>query len=308
MSEFDWIAKYFAPLAKGEGAAGLKDDVATLSDGNRIVTVDAVVQGVHFLSSDSIDTVARKLVRVNVSDVIAKGARPAEALLTLGWPKERSESDLERFARAFGKELKQWGISLLGGDTVISPSGLFLSLTLTGRLPANRPPILRSGAQAGDTVWISGEIGWGRAGLIAAQNGQENTAVQRYRVPEVPPLDIAEIVLEHAHASMDISDGLIADLQKLLKASDCGAVLHLDAVLIAPDLAGDPLEAALAACTVGDDYQCLFTALADRQEAIASFQGAKLTPIGSITEGEGLDLRWKGRSVPIPKNTGYEHG
>ncbi|MCA8905409.1 MAG: thiamine-phosphate kinase, partial [Hyphomonas sp.] len=134
MAERVWIAKYFAPAAVSPGAAGLLDDVAELATGSdaRIVTTDALIEAVHFLRSDPPETVARKLVRVNVSDILAKGARPSEALLTLAWPQGRDEAELARFAEALTDELEHWNIQLLGGDTTSSPGGLFLSLTLTG--------------------------------------------------------------------------------------------------------------------------------------------------------------------------------
>ncbi|MEO1406205.1 MAG: thiamine-phosphate kinase, partial [Pseudomonadota bacterium] len=230
MSEFDWIAKYFAPLAKGAGAVGLTDDVAQLVPENRIITTDALIETVHFLSTDPIDTVARKLVRVNVSDVLAKGAKPAEALLTICWPKTRTEDQLRRFAEAFGDELAKWDIDLAGGDTVTSPSTLFLSLTLTGALPEGAGPIRRSGAKPGDTVWITGEIGWGGVGLADAKANKSSEAAGRYRVPEIPSITLADTILTHANASMDVSDGLVADLTKLLTASGCGAEIALDTV------------------------------------------------------------------------------
>ena len=165
MSEFDWIARYFAPLVTTERAAGLLDDVAELSSHARIITTDALVEGVHFLPSDPIETVARKLVRVNISDILAKGGVPGEALLTLGWPKGRAEADLAGFAKALGEELDHWGASLIGGDTVTAPGGLFLSLTLTGHIATGEHIIRRSGAKAGDGIWITGKIWRWRAGL-----------------------------------------------------------------------------------------------------------------------------------------------
>ncbi|MEM6898629.1 MAG: thiamine-phosphate kinase [Pseudomonadota bacterium] len=306
MSEFEWIKKYFAPLATISGAAGLTDDVAQISPANRIITADALVEAVHFLPSDPIDTVARKLVRVNVSDVLAKGAKPAEALLTLGWPRTRTEDQLKRFADAFGEELAKWGIDLVGGDTVTSPSTLFVSLTLTGTLPDGAKPIRRFGAKPGDIIWISGEIGWGGAGLTAARNREGNEAAARYRVPEIPSIAIAETILSHASASMDVSDGLIADLTKLLAASGCGAAIALDTVLLAAPVDPDSLKAVLGAVTAGDDYQCLFTAPPEVSGDISA-AGLQLTQIGSVTENCDLDLKWRGKPVLVPARTGFEH-
>ncbi|MEM7661740.1 MAG: thiamine-phosphate kinase [Pseudomonadota bacterium] len=307
MSEIDWINKYFAPLAKGAGAAGLTDDVAQLVPENRIITTDALVEAVHFLSTDPIDTVARKLVRVNVSDVLAKGAKPAEALLTIGWPKTRTEDQLKRFAESFGEELAKWGIDLVGGDTVTSPSTLFLSLALTGVLPEGADRISRSGAKLGDTVWITGEIGWGGIGLADARAKEESEAAGRYRVPEIPSVAIADAILRYANASMDVSDGLVADLSKLLTASGCGAEIALDTVPLPGPIHASSLDAVMAAVTAGDDYQCLFTASPETTSALSAID-LDLTKIGTIADTYSLQLTWHGELIPIPAQNGYEHG
>ena len=310
MSEFDWIARYFAPLAKSEGASGLIDDVATLSGRASIVTTDAIVEGIHFLPSDPIETIARKLVRVNVSDLIAKGARPDEALLTLGWPVGRCEDELARFANAFGDELAYWGATLIGGDTVTAPNGLFLSLTLTGIPASARAPIRRSGAQVGDLIWVTGEIGAAHKGLRDASSGSDSEAVQKYRVPDVPPLEIADLIANHATASMDVSDGLIGDLQKLIIASGRGAHLDLDRVetYCADEFPGieEKLADVLACCTGGDDYQCLFTAPEAQSHKILEAPW-KMSNIGRINSALNLTLSWHGRPVPLPKRAGFTH-
>jgi len=306
MSEFDWIARYFAPLAKSAGAAGLTDDVAALSGRATIITNDAIVEGVHFLPTDPIDTVARKLVRVNVSDIIAKGCLPDEALLTLGWPQARAEADLAIFATAFAEELEKWGITLIGGDTVTSTGGMFLSLTLTGVLAGPRAPIRRAGAQVGDIIWVSGVIGAGYTGLRDAMAGVVSEAAQIYRVPDIPPLQMAGLIAAYATASMDVSDGLIGDLQKLLGASRCGGMLELDRVAIYQGVASPAVEDVLASCTGGDDYQCLFTAPESARESILGSR-LPLTPVGQVVSGTELRLTWRGEVVKIPERTGFVH-
>jgi len=306
MSEFHWIAQYFAPLATRAGAAGLVDDVAELSGTARIVTTDALVEGVHFLPDDPIETVARKLVRVNVSDLIAKGARPDEALLTLGWPTRRAEAELAAFAESFGDELKAWGISLIGGDTVASPSGLFLSLVLTGHAEGPRGPIRRSGAQAGDVLWVSGTIGGGLLGLAHARNSIESPATDYYRVPDIPDLKLAELIAMYATASMDVSDGLLADAQKLFAASGCAGRIVLDQVPLFGGRDDVAREDVLALCAGGDDYQSLFCAPVSATETLRN-SGLGLTRIGDVSEGSDLTLVWHGETVPIPNRTGFEH-
>ncbi len=307
MAEFDWIARYFAPLATRAGAAGLCDDVAEFSGRASIATVDALVEGVHFLPDDPMETVARKLVRVNVSDLIAKGARPDEVLLTLGWPSGREEAELAAFAAAFGEELAAWGIALIGGDTVASPHGVFLSLTMTGVGVTERAPIRRSGAQGGEVIWLTGDIGASFFGLRDRLARTRSEASTIYQVPLIPPLEMAELIGEHATASMDVSDGLLADLHKLLVASGCGAKLDLDHVRIyGAGKAELPLSDVLEACTGGDDYQCLFTAPASKTPALEASEQA-LIQIGQTQDRAGLKLYWHEEPVALPEKLGFEH-
>lgn len=311
MAEKDWIKRYFAPLAKADGAAGLSDDVAELrTDGRRIVTVDALVEGVHFLPSDPIDTVARKLVRVNVSDVLASGAVPEEALLTLVWPQARTESDLAVFAAALGDELAAWSIDLMGGDTVRVPEGgpLMLSLTLTGRCLGNGP-IRRAGAEAGNDIWVSGEIGAGALGLQAALVGDsENAAFAHYRVPKIPKKAIATLIARYGTASVDVSDGLLGDLSAVLAASSVGAEIALERISFPIDI--DDLEDMMRCVTGGDDYQSVFCTAADDREKVATFateKDIKISRIGHIQTEKGLRVNANGVSVNLPETLGFEH-
>lgn len=309
MSEFEWIRKYFAPLATSEGAAGLEDDVAALSepDGPLAITVDTLVEGVHFLASDPIDTVARKLVRVNVSDLLAKGTRPSEALLSIVWPRGRAEADMAQFAAALGDELTTQGATLIGGDTVTIDGPLVLTLTFTG-VCAGDGPVRRSDASPGDDIWVSGVIGAGGLGLAAAKSGQASQWLDHYRVPNIPPLAAADVVAEFASASMDVSDGLLADAAKLATASGLRLHIDLDRVPFA-EHAGDEHQA-LAMASAGDDYQILLTAdAAIRPEltAFAADEGLKLTLIGSVSEGTGLSVTYQSRAVNLPETLGFEH-
>lgn len=310
MAERDWIKLYFAPLARTPGAAGLTDDTAQLSpvSGPVVITTDAMVEGVHFLPEDPIETVARKLVRVNVSDILSSGAEPMEALLTLGWPASRPESELAAFATAFGGELAAWGIALIGGDTVTSPAGLFLSLTLTGKCLGDAPA-RRSGAKAGDDIWVTGEIGGARRGFLAREAGQASVWTQSLLAPEVPRVAAARLVADHASAAMDISDGLLGDTQSLAEASGVGAQITLDAVPFSGG-AGD-LSEALDLSTWGDDYQLLLTAPAAARERLqedAETGGIRLSRIGRIETGPGLVITFLNRRVNLPETLRFEHG
>ncbi|MCB9963192.1 MAG: thiamine-phosphate kinase [Hyphomonas sp.] len=311
MAERAWIAKYFAPAAVSPGAAGLLDDVAELATGSdaRIVTTDALIEGVHFLRSDPPETVARKLVRVNVSDILAKGARPSEALLTLAWPQGRDEAELARFAEALTDELEHWNIQLLGGDTTSSPGGLFLSLTLTGVCGA-RGPVRRAGAREGDDLWVTGEIGAACLGFRALQAGRPTDPfVKAYREPRLPSAAVAELVDDHATAAMDVSDGLLGDARMLAAASGRGVTIDLDAV----PFAGRPasLEERLALASWGDDYQVLLAAPPTSAKMVAeeaAEKGIQVARIGLFRAGDGITATSGGTLVNLPETLGFEHG
>ncbi|WP_375209274.1 thiamine-phosphate kinase [Hyphomonas jannaschiana] len=311
MGERDWISRYFAPLVASPGAAALRDDVAELStpSGPVIATVDALVEGVHFFPDDPVDTIARKLVRANVSDIIAKGARPLEALLTLGWPGARPEEQLARFAAALGDELSSWGIRLIGGDTTASPQGLFLSLTLTGQCGPDGP-IRRSGAQAGDRLWVTGAIGAAFLGYRAHRDGRvDDPHVAAYREPQLAPLAITGLLRDCATGSMDVSDGLLGDARMLAEASGLSVTVDLDAVPYAGGAL--TLEERLVLASWGDDYQVLFAAPESatfRILAYAGEEGIKVTQIGSFASGAGLTACMDGARVNLPERLGFEHG
>ena len=307
--EHDLIARAFAPFARAPGAFGLTDDAARLGDWT--VTVDQVIEGRHFLSDDPIGAIARKLVRRNVSDLIAKGARPAHALLALAWPKGRAVADLERFADALGQDLARYGADLLGGDTATTNGPFAASLTLVGRAGRFVP---RNGLRAGDVALVSGVIGDAGLGLEAAQGGlpalseaHRTALIAAYRTPDPPPAAFADVVARFGRASVDISDGLIADAARLT-GPDAPAHLRLDlsaAPLSEPAAAwlagtGDRASGLRRLASAGDDYQTLFTlAPEDAREAIAAATalGVRLTQIGFVAAG------------PAPKATdgGWSH-
>jgi thiamine-monophosphate kinase len=304
MDEFDLISKLFAPLADSPGADGLRDDVAELeTTGRLIATTDAIVEGVHFLATDPLDTVAAKLVRVNVSDIHAKGGQPLEALLTLVWPRGRPTGELAAFAEGLRSELLLWGLRLVGGDTTGTPGPLVLSLALTGRCGTDGP-VRRSGGRAGDDLWVTGVIGDGWLGLQAAL-GRLGAGyaphvpglVDRYRRPALPGLQAARLVERHASASVDVSDGLVADAGRLAAASGLGVDLRADAVPLGE--AGSRWatmggQAALVELlTGGDDYQILFAAPASVRGAIgdaAVQSGLAVARIGRLREGDGVSV------------------
>ncbi len=219
------IARYFKPLATDPGAFNLADDAAVVkpSGDDIVVTTDAIVEGVHFLADDPPDTVARKALRVNLSDLAAKGATPAGFVLTLAL-RAADDAWLKPFARGLGEDAGLFGCPLLGGDTVSTPGPQMISITAFGRVPPDKM-VHRSGAKPGDRVVVTGTIGDAALGLDILRKGAvaavladdvaaKEMLIGRYRVPQ-PRNALAKAVRDHAHAAMDVSDGLGDDYEIL---------------------------------------------------------------------------------------------
>lgn len=311
MSEFDWISKYLKPIAKAPEALGLQNDVGVIapaSDAVTIASLDSMAEGTHFLAADPIDTVGRKLVRVNVSDILSKGARPHQAMLSVAMPEAFTETQFEALCRGIGYELEDWKISLIGGDTLRTNGPLILSLVLTGRCASSAAPIPRSGASAGDLLYVTGAIGSGYLGLQAALNGGSDEEKSMYWLPEIPSRKWIDVLAEFATASLDISDGLLADAGHLASASGIGIGIDLDRV---PWAQSAPDQATmLTLATGGDDYQTLFTVAPDQIDAFSiaiGRLGLEAFKIGMVDQGEGVHLRLSGQTVPLPTVKGYEH-
>ena len=302
--EFALIARHFAPLARTPAARGLLDDAAFLENaGPLVVTADAIVEGVHFLPDDPIDTVAQKALRVNISDVVAKGAAPSHYLLTLQWPSERPASEIELFAAGLARDQATFGCTLLGGDTTATHGPLAVSVTMFGR-PLGAVPPSRADAKAGDDVWVTGAIGDGRLGLMALTEGLPMLdaaaiayLVGRYRTP-TPRLALAAAIAAFAHASMDVSDGLLGDALRIARASGVRLVLESDVIPLSPPAAAwlaaqSDRPAGLATLlNGGDDYEILFTAAPGARSRLleaADDAGVPLWRIGSVQAGEGVE-------------------
>lgn len=296
--EDDLIARYFRPLATDPGAFGLVDDAALLksSGDDLVVTTDAIIEGVHFLPDDPPGTVARKALRVNLSDLAAKGAVPAGFVLTLALREARDEW-LAPFARALGEDASAFGCPVLGGDTVSTPGPLMISVTAFGRVPPGKM-VRRTTAKPGDRIAVTGTIGDAALGLRVlkgiASEGLDTAArellVQRYRVPQ-PRSALALAVRDHASAAMDVSDGLAGDLAKLCAASGVSAAVDLGAVPLSA-----PARALLANSSAdietmvsgGDDYEVLCAVPENRWDsfvAAAQQAGVQVTAIGRIEAG-----------------------
>lgn len=280
------------------GAAGLADDTATL--GGFILTTDTLVEGVHFLPTDPPGDVAWKLVATNLSDLAAKGARPEGALLN--YPLSTPEWDAA-FLVGVGEALRTFTLPLLGGDTVSLPAGAPRVLTLTAiGADAAAPP--RSGARAGDGLWVTGTIGDAGAGLrIARGEPGPPELLAAYRRPQ-PRLAEGRALAPLVHAMMDVSDGLLIDAARMATASGLAVTIDLAAIPLSPacrTFAGDDRAARVAAVTAGDDYQLLFAASPD---ATLPVPAARL---GRFSPGEDLSLTDNGEPVPVPATLGWLH-
>jgi len=306
MDEFDIIRRYFAPLA-GEGAFGLQDDAALIAARpgfDLVVTSDAVSEGTDFFAFDPADTIAQKALRVNMSDLAAKGAEPFAYLLNLSLPHSIAPDWLAAFAEGLASDQQEFGISLLGGDTGATDGPLTIAVTAFGYVPQGRM-VRRNGARPGDAVYVTGHIGEAGGGLAIfkrEKHGLSDTdrdqLTARYRVPQ-PPVALAARLRDLAHAAIDVSDGLIADLGHLAAASDVRIVVEGERVpLSAPLRALWGNQALPRAVTAGDDYQIAFT-------APPGFAGP-FTCIGRVEAGEGVDLLIAGRKAVLPSG-GYRH-
>lgn len=298
MTEDDLIASLFAPLA-GPAALGLKDDTALYAPApgqELVLTVDGVVAGVHFFASDPPESVARKALRVNISDIAAKGAEPQGFLMALALPQGFDANWLGRFACALGADAQRWRCPLMGGDTVSTPGPLSISITVVGAVPAGRMA-RRSGARVGDAIYVSGTIGDGALGLhVHGGTGapwserlsreQREHLIQRYLEPQ-PRLALAPVVRAFAHGAMDVSDGLVGDLAKMMRSSGASARVELARVPLS--------DAAGAACaderafeivmTGGDDYEILCTVAKDSApdfEKASASAGVAVARIGEV--------------------------
>lgn len=313
--EFDLIARHFAPLAKdAPGAFGLLDDAALV--GGLVVTADAIVAGVHFLPDDPPDSIARKLLRVNLSDIAAKGARPLGYLLTAAFPRDVDARWIAAFARGLKQDQAHFGIALYGGDTVATPGPASFSVTMFGR-PVRRM-VRRAGARPGHLVCVTGTIGDGGLGLaelrtphVGLPDAQRRFLIARYRLPQ-PRTRFGLRLSGFASAALDVSDGLVQDLGHLAKASGVRVAVKAAAVPLSPAARAlerfDP-EVRLRALEAGDDYEVAFT-LPQRQleacRAAAASSRTRVTVIGRIEQGAGVAVAGDD-GKPLSLTGGFDH-
>jgi len=307
--EFEQIARLYRPLTRGAaGAFDLLDDAAVVASRpgmDLVLTKDAIVEGVHFLPGTPPGQIARKLLRVNLSDLAAKAAEPYAYLLAAAWPAAYGWPERQAFAEGLRQDGEAFDLVLLGGDTTSTPGALTLSLTLLGWVPAGRM-VRRAGARPGDLLMVSGTIGDGALGLAAARGelaDPDGFLADRYVSPQ-PRLDLRTALRAGAHAACDVSDGLVADAGHIARASGVGLVLRLDGLPLSPPAArwldGQPDRATglLRLATGGDDYEVVCAAPAP----LAGF-----TVIGEVTAGQGTQVLAGGRTLE-PGPGGWRHG
>jgi len=287
--EFERIAQFFAPLAKSNpGALGLLDDAALIETSpgcDLVVTTDTIVAGVHYIGDERPSAVARKLLRVNLSDLAAMGAKPRVYTLNVALPDAVDDAWLEDFAAGLAEDQAEFGIVLAGGDSVSTPGPTTLTLTAIGSV-VRGGALRRSGAVAGDRIYV---------------------------IPS-PRLALGQALVGLASAALDVSDGLVGDLGHIADTSGVACIIEAGRVPLS-----DAGRAALATdvglretiLTGGDDYELLFTAPPDRAaaiEAAASGAGVEITEIGRVEPGHGVDvLDETGRKLAFAR-TGWVHG
>ena len=317
--EFELIAQLFAPLARSApGTFGLLDDAAVVHvppGKDLVVTVDALVEGVHFLSGDPADRIAKKALRVNLSDLAAKGAEPLGYLLALVLPKAVTMNWLRAFARGLAEDQAEFALPLLGGDTTATSGPLTISITAFGQVPAGGM-IRRAGAKPGDIVFVSGTVGDAGGGLERLQTdagaGAADPLVVRYRLP-APRLSLGRSLRGIASAGLDVSDGLLADLGHIAEVSQVRIVVEAAAIPRSPALRalwGETPQAIVRAATAGDDYELAFTAPPSMRSAVAKAAaraGVAVTEIGRVEAGQGICLvDAQGQEIGVPR-AGYAH-
>jgi thiamine-monophosphate kinase len=293
-------------MATDPAARGLMDDAAVLCAGAHqlVFTSDTMIEGVHFRPDDPAETVGWKLAAVNLSDLAAKGATPTACLLNYalkgdhGW-------DMA-FLDGLERALTQFGMPLIGGDTVSLPAGAprMIGLTALGEAPSGQGVPSRAGARPGDRLYVSGPVGDAGAGLALLNAGREapDALVSAYRLPQ-PHVALGQVLAPMARAMMDVSDGLLIDARRMAEASGCAVEIgHVPLSEAYEAERGGAVEARLAAATAGDDYVLLVALAGDCDVP------GELIEVGRFLDGQGISILLDGEAVPVPDRLGYEHG
>ncbi|WP_281772438.1 thiamine-phosphate kinase [Haemophilus parahaemolyticus] len=318
MGEFDLIKRYFLRKSlQNDVILSVGDDCAITSipTGYQLaITTDTLVEGTHFLPSISPADLAYKSVAVNLSDLAAMGATPAWVSLALTLP-EIKEEWLAEFSQSLFAILERYGVSLIGGDTTKGP--LSITLTAQGFLPENQG-LFRHQAKAGDWIFISGFLGDSAAGLdLLLQNRKIENESDRYFIQRhlhpTPRVELGLALRSFSCCALDISDGLLADLEHILECSQVGAEIYLENLPLSRHLCiqYEQTQAEKFALTGGEDYELCFTVSEEKREEmeqVLRLQGIKVTCIGKILpQTSGLNLLKNGEKVTLPEHCGFDH-
>ncbi len=324
--EFELIKEFFVPLAKDPGSLGLTDDAAVLtprSGFDLVLTKDVLAADIHFFSQDAPEAVAAKALRVNLSDLAAKGARPRGYLMGLALPSDWTAGWLRRFCNGLAADQAAYDVLLLGGDTIRSGNGLQVSITAIGEVETGKA-VRRSGARPGDHVFVTGTIGDAAAGLksrvdtdfsrrTGLSESDEQYIRDRYLLPR-PRTHLAALLTEYANAALDVSDGLIADCGHMAGTSAADIILEFAQVPLSKALrqvkSTSPADFALC-LNGGDDYEILASVAA---ESAGAFQkaaeeiGCPVFEIGRVESGPGqVHLVDAGQPLTFDPDGGFRH-
>jgi thiamine-monophosphate kinase len=320
MDEFNLIKKYFGPLAADySGSLQLSDDAAIIDvppGKELVVTKDAISEGVHFLGSEGAALIAKKLLRVNLSDLAAMGAQPMCYFLAAMLPKDTEESWIAQFARGLHEDQDRYAIYLAGGDTIATLGKFSFSVTALGTVDEGKA-LRRSGAKPGDKIYVSGTIGDSALGLKLLKHGLSATPEiqkqleQNYFLPE-PHIALGHRLQGIAGACMDVSDGLAQDLGHIVAASQVGAVIYRDLIprsKAVQSLLDKDEKLWNAVLSGGDDYQLLFTVDPKKESRLHTLSNElelRLTAIGEIKAGVGVAIL-DAKENPLTVASGFKH-
>ncbi|MBT5862240.1 MAG: thiamine-phosphate kinase [Gammaproteobacteria bacterium] len=304
MDEFELIRRYFDRKGVASGVVfGIGDDGAVLApspDMQQVQVIDTLVEGTHFLSQTDPADIAYRAVMVNLSDIAAMGATPRWMTLALTLNKANQQW-IEAFAIGLLEAADRYEVTLVGGDTTAGP-GITATISITGEI-ASGAALLRSGAMVGDGIYVTGTVGDAAGGLYLLERDESDDELEQRFLRPTPRLEVGKALVGRANAAIDISDGLVGDLNKMLVASNVGADLDIESLPISEALAScfDPDECHRFALTGGDDYELCFTA---SDVYVAQMSG--ITRIGTINDSERLTCRLNNDIVEVD-GSGYRH-
>ena len=322
LGEFEIIKTYFSPLSRSEkGAFNLTDDAAVIEipDGkSMVVTTDTLVEGVHFLSEDLPKNIAKKLLRVSLSDLAAMGSVPAYYNLSIATKLGTTSEWFKAFSEGLLADQIQFGVTLIGGDTVATSGPLTLSLTAMGFVKKGKA-ISRSGAKLGDDIWVSGLIGDAALGLMAAKGKlisiseeNKNYLISRYTLP-IPQTLLGPKLSGHVNSAIDVSDGLIGDLDHICETSKLGANIQITDIPIsraASIIVTEKPHYLDLILSGGDDFELLFTA--DKSfrtvaKSLTKMLDVSLTKIGVMVSRRSIEIFDENGNKYFIQNNGYTH-